>query len=117
MELAGKIEVINLNVGNEKYAKSECVIVTDEKYPQSILVEFGGEKSDLLDPYKVGENVEISINIGGRKWTNVEGVDKYFNSIKGWKIKGNSETNVNASTETFVPTETKLEEKVDDLPF
>ena len=87
MDLTGKLEVINLNCGNEKYAKSECVIVTDEKYAQSILVEFGGDKADLLDPYKVGQEVVISINIGGRKWTNAEGVDKYFNSIKGWKIK------------------------------
>ena len=87
MELTGKLEVINLNCGNEKFAKSECVIITDEKYAQSILVEFGGDKSDLLDPYKVGQEVVISINIGGRKWTNTEGVDKYFNSIKGWKIK------------------------------
>lgn len=87
MVIEGKIEVINLNVGNEKYAKSELVVTTEEKYPQSILIEFGGDKTDLIDPYKVGEVVEVSINIGGRKWTNAEGVDKYFNSIKGWKIK------------------------------
>ena len=109
MELTGKLEVINLNCGNEKFAKSECVIVTDEKYAQSILVEFGGDKSDLLDPYKVGQEVVISINIGGRKWTNAEGVDKYFNSIKGWKIK-----KVYGAVET--PT-AQTEEPVSDLPF
>lgn len=107
MELTGKLEVINLNCGNEKYAKSECVIITDEKYAQSILVEFGGDKSDLLDPYKVGQEVVISINIGGRKWTNAEGVDKYFNSIKGWKIK-----KVAGAVETQ-PTQTEE----DDLAF
>lgn len=110
MELTGKLEVINLNCGNEKFAKSECVIVTDEKYAQSILVEFGGDKADLLDPYKVGQEVVISVNIGGRKWTNAEGVDKYFNSIKGWKIK-----KVSGAVET--PTAASEIPTVDDLPF
>jgi len=91
MTIEGKIEVISLNVGNDKFKKSELVVTTDEKYPQSILIEFGGDKSDLIDPYKVGDVVEVSINIGGRKWTNPEGIDKYFNSIKGWKIKKLSE--------------------------
>jgi hypothetical protein len=91
MTLEGKIEVISLNVGTETYSKSELVLTTDEKYPQSISIEFGGDKSDLIDPYKVGDVVEVSINIGGRKWTNPEGIDKYFNSIKGWKIKRLSE--------------------------
>lgn len=104
MTLEGKIEVINLNVGNEKFKKSELVLTTDEKYPQSILIEFGGDKSDLIDPYRVGETVEVSINIGGRKWTDPQGVDKYFNSIRGWKIKRLSE-------------EIKQEEPKDDLPF
>ena len=109
MELTGKLEVINLNCGNEKFAKSECVIVTDEKYAQSILVEFGGDKADLLDPYKVGQEVVISINIGGRKWTNAEGVDKYFNSIKGWKIKKGAGAVETPASQT--------EEPVSDLPF
>jgi len=105
MELTGKIEVISLNVGNEKFKKSELVVTTDEKYPQSILIEFGGDKSDLIDAYKVGDEIEVSINIGGRKWTNPEGIDKYFNSIKGWKIKKLSEE------------QQKAEEPVDSLPF
>jgi len=87
MEVVGKIKVINANCGNEKFAKSEMVVTTDEQYPQEIMIEFGGQKSDLVDPYKVGQNVKVSINLGGRMWTNAEGVDKYFNSIRGWRIE------------------------------
>jgi len=112
MELTGKIEVISLNVGNEKFKKSELVITTDEKYPQSILIEFGGDKSDLIDPYKVGDVVEVSINIGGRKWTNAEGVDKYFNSIKGWKIKKLSE-----GVQPLQQQAPQVQEEQVDLPF
>ena len=85
-EVIGKVKLINANCGNEKYAKSEMVVTTDEQFPQDIMIEFGGAKSDLIDPYKVGDQVKVSINLGGRMWTNAEGIDKYFNSVKGWKI-------------------------------
>lgn len=87
MEIKGKIKVLNLDQKvSEKYTKSEIVIVTDEQYPQSILIEFGGQKSDLPHPYKVGESVTVSINIKGREWVSPQGEVKYFNSIHGWKI-------------------------------
>ena len=87
MEIRGKIKVLNLDQKvSEKYTKSEIVIVTDEQYPQSILIEFGASKSDLPHPYKVGESVTVSINIKGREWTSPQGEVKYFNSIHGWKI-------------------------------
>ena len=87
MEIKGKIKVLNLDQKvSEKYTKSEIVLVTDEQYPQSILIEFSGQKSDLPHPYKVGENVTVSINIKGREWTSPQGEVKYFNSIHGWKI-------------------------------
>lgn len=92
MVVTGRISVKNENVGNEKFQKSELVIETAEQYPQSILVEFGGNKSELVNNYVVGQEVEIDINLRGRKWTNAEGVDKYFNTISGWKIKKLSES-------------------------
>ena len=91
MVVSGRISVKNENVGNEKFQKSELVIETAEQYPQSILVEFGGNKSELVNGYAVGQEVEVDINLRGRKWTNAEGVDKYFNTISGWKIKKLSE--------------------------
>jgi hypothetical protein len=103
MEIIGKVKVINANCGNEKYAKSEMVVTTDEQYPQDIMIEFGGQKSDLIDPYKVGDQVKVSINLGGRMWTNAEGIDKYFNSIKGWKIAKTGDAPV--------------EQEADDLPY
>ena len=92
MVVTGRISVKNENVGNEKFQKSELVIETAEQYPQSILVEFGGNKSELVKDYVVGQEVEVDINLRGRKWTNAEGVDKYFNTISGWKIKKLSES-------------------------
>ena len=87
MEIKGKIKVLNLDQKvSEKYTKSEMVLVTDEQYPQSILIEFGASKSDLPHPYKVGDAVTVSINLRGREWVSPQNEVKYFNSIHGWKI-------------------------------
>lgn len=86
MKIKGTIEVIEI-VDNKVYPKTNVVIKTNEQYPQSILIEFGDKVMKVLDNYKVGQSVEVSINLRGRKWTNSQGEDKYFNTIQGWKIE------------------------------
>ena len=36
---------------------------------------------------KVGDKVDVNINLRGRKWTDPNGQVKYFNSIVGWRIR------------------------------
>jgi hypothetical protein len=87
MEVVGKIKFKSGDIQvSASFKKSELVIVTDEQYPQSIMIEFTQDKCDLIDPYQVGENVKVYINLGGREWINPQGEPKYFNSIKGWKV-------------------------------
>jgi translation initiation factor IF-3 len=88
MEVVGKIKVVNAeNVISATYKKRELVVVTDEQYPQSIMVEFAQDKCDLLNLYKEGDSVKVSINLRGREWVNPEGISKYFNTIQGWRIE------------------------------
>lgn len=86
-EVIGKIKVINptQNV-SASFKKRELVVVTDEQYPQSILIEFAQDKCDMLDNYQVGQNVKVGINLRGREWVNPQGETKYFNSIQGWRV-------------------------------
>ena len=88
MEVIGKIKVLSdvINV-TDSFKKRELVVVTDEQYPQSIMIEFPQDKADLLNTFKVGQDVKVSINLGGREWVNPAGETKYFNSIKGWRIE------------------------------
>lgn len=115
MELTGKIKLINeeQTFGSSGFRKRELVITTDEQYPQEILLEFVQDNCDLLNNYKVGQNVKVSINIRGRMWTNPEGVDKYFNAIQGWRIELVS---VN-SEKDLPPVQKSLSDEPDDLPF
>ena len=87
MEVTGKVKVVGAEQQvSPTFKKRELVVTTDEQYPQSIMIEFVQDKSDLLNTVSVVENVKVSINLGGREWVNPQGESKYFNSIQGWKI-------------------------------
>ncbi len=123
MEVTGKIKVINPEQQvSASFKKRELVVTTDEQYPQSIMIEFTQDKTELLSSYKVGETVKVSINLGGREWVNPQGETKYFNSIKGWRIERlQSEAPVPSApmpaAQAFEPASNFKEEEHDDLPF
>jgi hypothetical protein len=123
MEVTGKIKVINAEQQvSASFKKRELVITTEEQYPQSIMIEFTQDKADLLNNYRVGDAVKVSINLGGREWVNPQGETKYFNSIKGWRIeKLQSEAPAQSApmpaAPSFEPASNFNEEEHDDLPF
>lgn len=81
-------------IGQNGFEKRDLVIVTDENYPQTIIIQFTQQRCDLLNNLQVGQNVKVYINIRGREWTNPQGEIKYFNTIEGWKIEVIQTTNV-----------------------
>ena len=89
MEVLGKVHLIGQSIAvTQSYEKRELVVKTDEQYPQLISIEFGqGKCNEYIDKLKLGDEVKIAINLGGREWTNPQGETKYFNSIKGWKVE------------------------------
>ena len=125
MEVTGKIKVVGAEQQiSASFKKRELVVTTDEQYPQSIMIEFVQDKADLLNSYNVGEDVKVSINLGGREWVNPQGETKYFNSIKGWRIERLAATQAPSTqsppmptAETFEPATNFKEEEHDDLPF
>lgn len=96
MEIQGRIKQIfpSQMIGQNGFEKRDLVIVTEEQYPQTIIIQFTQQRCDLLDSLQVGQNVKVYINIRGREWTNPQGEIKYFNTIEGWKIEVIQTTNV-----------------------
>lgn len=112
MEVVGKIKVVGeLETFPSGFTKKLLVVTTDDQYPQNIGIEFMKDKVDLLNGYAVGQDVKVSINLGGREWINPQGEAKYFNSVTGWRIE-----KAEGAPEAFTPP-TALEEQEDDLPF
>ncbi|MFY7738928.1 MAG: DUF3127 domain-containing protein [Flavobacterium sp.] len=126
MEVSGKVKVVSAEIQvSATFRKRELVVTTDEQYPQHIMIEFTQDKSDLLNNVAVGDEVKVSINLGGREWVNPQGETKYFNSIRGWRIeKLQTEAPAAAqqmppmpAAEAFAPATDFKEEEHDDLPF
>ena len=115
MELKGKIKLIGetQSFGSNGFTKRECVVTTDEQYPQHIMAEFVKDKTELLDKFNIGDAVIISINLRGREWTNPQGEVKYFNSIQGWRVVKDGE----ASGDNTPPPLPPNGGEEDDLPF
>lgn len=139
MEVSGRIKMIDetKSFGGNGFRKREVVVTTDEQYPQHIMIEFTQDKCDLLNNYRVGEPVKVSINLRGREWVNPQGETKYFNSIQGWRIEraqadmpapqqGYAQTQPGGyqqqspaptAQDSFQPATNYREEEHDDLPF
>lgn len=127
MELQGTIKKISdIQTFASGFQKREMVILTEEQYPQPINVEFLQDKADLLNAYKEGDKVKVSINIRGREWTSPQGEVKYFNSITGWRLEKVEGANFNEPVEArpqqsgSASSENKTDvfaEEDDDLPF
>lgn len=112
MEVQGKIKIQTQTetFGND-FTKCNLVLETEEQYPQVLAIEFVKDKIELLNNFKVGDSVKVSINLRGREWTNPQGEIKYFSSLQGWRIE-KSDTPAEATVEQITAPANN-----DDLPF
>ena len=128
MEIQGSIKLIgDVQEISSTFKKRELVVTTEEQYPQTISVEFVQDKTDLLNSFKVGQNVKVNINLRGREWENPQTKEiKYFNTIQGWRIDL-LESNSSISNEDLPPLDSLSpfepaddnddNQELDDLPF
>jgi len=112
--LKGELKVINdTRQISDKFKLREFVVTDNSgQYPQTIQFQASQDKTELLDSFKVGQQVEVFFNLRGREWTNPQGEVKVFNTLDAWKIDLlSADVPVNNANETFVA------EGDDDLPF
>jgi len=98
--------------------------VQKDTYSDFIKLQLTQDKCGLIDSFNIGEQVEVSINIKGRKWEK-DGKVSYFNTLEAWRIKKTSSspepqqnaptfTNTNSLPPRPHPTDVETE---DQLPF
>lgn len=88
MELIGTLKKIGeIQTFASGFQKREIVLVTEEQYPQPILIELLSNNMDIVNNFKLNDRVKIGINIRGREWVNQNGSTIYFNTITGWRIE------------------------------
>jgi hypothetical protein len=90
MEVQGKIVEISDTVQvSDNFRKREFVVEYAEnpQYPEFLKFECIQDKCDMLNEFSVGQEVTVSMNLKGRKWTDPQGNVKYFNSLQAWRIQ------------------------------
>lgn len=113
MEVTGKVILVGKteSVGQNGFTKRQIVVETAEQYPQKLAIDFVKDKCTILDDYKVGDEVTVSINLRGSEYNG-----RYFVNLQGWKISKTSENDIKSvevvSAEVIKPAEIES-----DLPF
>ena len=90
MEIGARIiEIFDTANISESFKKREFVVEYSENpsYPEYLKFELIQEKCELLNNFNVGDEVNISFNLKGRKWTDPQGSVKYFNSLQAWRLE------------------------------
>ena len=118
MKVTGKIHNVGaLRVVSEKFKSKDVVLLTDEKFPQYISIQFTQDKTELITQNDVGQQVEVSINLRGRKWESPQGEIKYFNTIEGWQINTAERANEIVAERLAEMPQAPFKLDEDDLPF
>jgi len=90
MEVQGKIiEIFDTVQISDSFKKREFVLeyADNPQYPELLKFECIQDKCAILDSFSVGQEVTVSLNLKGRKWTDPQGNVKYFTSLQAWKVQ------------------------------
>jgi DNA replicative helicase MCM subunit Mcm2 (Cdc46/Mcm family) len=72
---------------SEKFRKREFVLEVQEgQYPEQIKFQLVQDKTALIDPYKIGDEVKVTFNLRGRGF-NKNGQMLYFTNLEAWRIE------------------------------
>jgi len=73
----------------ERFRKREFVVELGDnpRYPQYVLFQLTGDRTDELEGYEVGDEVRVDFSLRGREWNSPKGETKYFNSLDVWTLE------------------------------
>lgn len=91
-ETAGKLKWIgDTQSFASGFTKREFVVTTAaDKYPQDLKFEVVKDKCPLLDPFALGQEVQVSFDIRGNEYNG-----KYYVNLACWKIQAAGEASGN----------------------
>ena len=87
MQLVGIIKSIEpIQTFRSNFEKREFIVITEERFPQTIKIELHSLHIDIIDTFKPEDRVLVIIKIFGKEWTSKDGSVRYYNTIVANKI-------------------------------
>ncbi|WP_421878152.1 DUF3127 domain-containing protein [Marinoscillum sp.] len=123
MTIDGKlIEKSETQEVTNSFKKREFVVEYAEnpQYPEYLKFELIQTNCQQLDGFNIGDEMSISFNLKGRKWTDPSGTTKYFNSLQAWRLEKKSGAQGAAPETPPPPSDEWMKEDFssdEDLPF
>lgn len=114
LELTGVLVDKNETVQKtETFKIREGVVeVAGEKFSDFYKFQLSNDKCALIDSAKIGDTLELKLNVRGRKWEK-DGKTSYFTTLEAWFVKVVS----SAPTATAPVTTSEEPKKEGNLPF
>lgn len=108
----------------ETFSVREFVIeIAGDRFSDFVKFQLSNDKCALLDSFQLGDLMEVSFNVRGRKWEK-DGKVTYFNSLDAWRMKKADGTGASAQADmghmappVFTTTEVSNQKDGGDLPF
>lgn len=87
-DVTGRLhEIFDEQQVSEKFRKREFVLeVQDGQYPQQIKFQLTQDKTSVIDPYKMGDEVKVTFDLRGRGF-NKNGQMLYFTNLEAWRVE------------------------------
>ena len=101
--------VLGTSKAGKEWSKQNFVIDTGAQYNPLICYQVFGDKVDLLNNFKEGQEVEVKFNVSSREFNG-----KYYHNLDAWFISG--EKNVKPKVEQLAKA-IDAEDESQDLPF
>lgn len=120
LEVQGKlVDVFETVQITDKFKKREFVVETEERgYQQYVKFQLNQDKCNLVDDFKIGDELKVAFNLSGKPYTRKTGEKDYITNIVAWKIdKVSAGSAPMPNNEPPVFNMDSLEASADDLPF
>lgn len=116
MEITGSVlEIGQTTQVTDKFKKRDLILeyADNPQYPEQIKFEAHQAVCDKLDELRPGDTIKVHFNLKGRKWTDKNGKDQYFNTLSIWKF----DVNQTVATPEYAKPADITSAPDDDLPF
>lgn len=106
-EIKGKIKLIGeLQTFDSGFTKLQIVVTEEGQYPNDIPIDFLKDKTDFLQNFSEGDEVDVFVNIRGSEYNG-----KYYVGLVAWKIQRPGASQGQGNAQDYAPPSTKTNPK------
>lgn len=85
MNIEGTIEIIAQPVSGSSvrgsWTKQDVILLLPGEFNKKLCVTFWGDKTQEISAFKVGDRVDVSVNIESREYNG-----RWFTEVRAWRI-------------------------------